>query len=132
MNTKEYLKLIGAAIAIVVSINFIACNIDPYIKKHTDVTLNKHINTVKDSISKEITILQIRDSLRYSFVIDSLKLENNNLKTVIREAANETDSLNEELIVANYKLERIKYYNDIAKNGNNLKYLRGWINRVLQ
>lgn len=41
------------------------------------------------------------------------------------------DSLGEQLFVANYKLQRIKYYNDIAKNGNNIKYLRGWINRVL-
>lgn len=36
-----------------------------------------------------------------------------------------------ELFVAKYKLERIRYYNDIAKKGNNIKYLRGWINRVL-
>ena len=41
------------------------------------------------------------------------------------------DSLEEELFVAKYKLERIKYYNDIAKKGNNIKYLRGWINRVI-
>lgn len=41
------------------------------------------------------------------------------------------DSLGEDLFVAKYKLGRIKYYNDIAKNGNNIKYLRGWINRVL-
>ena len=41
------------------------------------------------------------------------------------------DSLNAELFVANYKLERIKYYNDIAKKESNLKFLRGWINRVL-
>ena len=36
-----------------------------------------------------------------------------------------------ELFVAKYKLERIRYYNDIAAKGNNIKYLRGWINRVL-
>lgn len=38
---------------------------------------------------------------------------------------------NEDLIVAKYKLERIRYYNSIAAKGNNIKYLRGWINRVL-
>lgn len=37
-----------------------------------------------------------------------------------------------ELFVAKYKLERIRYYNDIAKKGNNLKFLRGWINRTLE
>ena len=31
------------------------------------------------------------------------------------------------LIVAKYKLERIRYYNDIAGKGNNIKFLRGWI-----
>lgn len=41
------------------------------------------------------------------------------------------DSLETELFVAKYKLERIKYYNKIAAKGNNIKYLRGWINRVL-
>lgn len=43
-----------------------------------------------------------------------------------------TDStMSEELFVAKYKLERIRYYNDIAGKGNNIKFLRGWINRVL-
>ena len=43
-----------------------------------------------------------------------------------------TDStMSRELFVAKYKLERIRYYNDIAAKGNNIKYLRGWINRVL-
>lgn len=39
--------------------------------------------------------------------------------------------LKEELFVANYKLERIKYYNNIAGKQNNIVFLRGWINRVL-
>lgn len=41
-------------------------------------------------------------------------------------------TMSAELFVAKYKLERIRYYNDIAKKGNNIKYLRGWINRVLE
>ena len=41
------------------------------------------------------------------------------------------DSINGDLFDANYKLERIRYYNNIAANGNNIKFLRGWINRVL-
>lgn len=43
-----------------------------------------------------------------------------------------TDStMSSELFVTKYKLERIRYYNDIAAKNNNIKYLRGWINRVL-
>lgn len=41
------------------------------------------------------------------------------------------DTTATDLFVAKYKLNRIKYYNDIAAKGNNIKYLRGWINRVL-
>lgn len=41
------------------------------------------------------------------------------------------DSIGEDLVVARIKLARIKEYNRIAAKGNNIKYLRGWINRVL-
>lgn len=41
------------------------------------------------------------------------------------------DSLKIDLFIAKYKLERIRYYNDIAGKGNNIKFIRGWINRVL-
>lgn len=50
---------------------------------------------------------------------------------LIKELNDSITVLNEELFVANYKLERIKYYNNIAAKGNNIKFLRGWINRVL-
>ena len=42
------------------------------------------------------------------------------------------DSIREDLIVSRIKLARIKEYNRIAAKGNNIKYLRGWINRVLE
>lgn len=42
------------------------------------------------------------------------------------------DSLKSELLIKELKLERIKEYNKIAAKGNNIKYLRGWINRVLE
>lgn len=35
------------------------------------------------------------------------------------------------LLLYKYKIERIRYYNKIAANGNNIKFLRGWINRVI-
>ena len=42
-------------------------------------------------------------------------------------------SLKSELFVANYKLGRIKEYNEIVrKNPSQVKFLRGWINRVLE
>jgi len=42
------------------------------------------------------------------------------------------DSLKSELLTKELKLARIKEYNQIAAKGNNIKYLRGWINRVLE
>lgn len=42
------------------------------------------------------------------------------------------DSLKSELLIKELKLARIKEYNKIAAKGNNIKYLRGWINRVLE
>lgn len=62
---------------------------------------------------------------------DSIVHKVNNTKHVIDSLSARCDSLTGELQVATYKLERIRYYNDIAKKGNNLKFLRGWIRRVL-
>jgi hypothetical protein len=46
--------------------------------------------------------------------------------------AGKTDSLYAKLLVANYKLERVRFYSDIVrKNPSQVKFLRGWINRVL-
>lgn len=64
------------------------------------------------------TIVKVVDK----YVVDNTKIDS--LELVI-------DSLQEQLFITKYKLERIKYYNYVAKNGNNIKYLRGWINRVL-
>lgn len=62
----------------------------------------------------DYNLIKQNDSLLYE--IDSLQTLNLKYK--------------EELELANFKLERIRYYNNIAANNNNIKYLRGWINRV--
>lgn len=41
------------------------------------------------------------------------------------------DSVSAELFVLRYKLERVRYYNNIAGKGKNIHFLRGWLNRVL-
>lgn len=43
----------------------------------------------------------------------------------------EYNKLRNENLVNKIKLERIREYNRIAGINNNLKYLRGWLNRVL-
>ena len=73
---------------------------------------------VKDTISDEANIIKIINLER------ELQITKDSLNYL-------RDSLGEDLFVAKYKLGRIKYYNNMAAKGNNIKYLRGWINRVL-
>lgn len=104
--------LVGFMLAVCIGVGFIdACssNIVPPTKQII------YIPTPDTMSVKEIILL--KEQLRRTQ--DSL----NFLKT--------DTTMSAELFVAKYKLERIRYYNDIAKKGNNIKYLRGWINRVL-
>lgn len=73
---------------------------------------------VKDTVNEQNNIARII-RLEHDIVLyqDSLRL--------VR------DSLGENLFIANYKLAKIKRYNELAAKGNNIKYLRGWINRAL-
>ena len=80
----------------------------------------KPVEIIRDTVYIDVpvtdsSIIAQNDSLY--IVIDSLEQLNNKYE--------------EELNIALFKLERIKDYNRIAANGNNIKYLRGWINRVL-
>ena len=73
---------------------------------------------VKDTIEEANNITRIMNLEReLSLARDSIKFLQ--------------DSASDELIVAKIKLARIKEYNRIAGNGNNITFLRGWINRVL-
>lgn len=70
------------------------------------------LNEFKDSViilNSELTVLRMK--------YDSLKIANVMTK--------------EKLGIAEYKLLRIREYNRIAAQGNNLKFLRGWIIRTL-
>lgn len=72
---------------------------------------------LQGSSTDSITIVNLTEQLRRTQ--DSLN-------------AYKTDTaISAELFVAKYKLERIRHYNEIAAKGNNIKYLRGWLNRVL-
>lgn len=73
-------------------------------------------NTNEDLINKCDSLMVVNDSLM--IVNDSLILINTKYKN--------------ELDVSLFKLERIREYNKIAGKGNNIKFLRGWINRVLE
>lgn len=84
----------------------------------------------------EATIVY-KDSI-YNNTIDSLNNEIKQDEKLIQYYKNQVDSyyilvdsLYEDIDVYKIKLDRIKEYNRIADQGNNIVFLRGWINRVL-
>ena len=80
------------------------------------INYNDKINKINITTDSIISTHKYTANLLYK-KIDSL--------TIIQ------DSLNSEIFILKYKLSRIKEYNRIAESGNNIKFLRGWINRVL-
>ena len=81
------------------------------------------LSSVVDRHNEDIEVY-LKKYERQEFVIDSLNNNIDSMNVVI-------DSLTGELTLSTYKIEQIKYYNDIAVKNNNIKYLRGWINRTL-
>lgn len=106
------MKKLGLLTFVVIAVMACSCHYSPPVEKIIYVP-------VKDTISERTNIARIV-ALEYKCyeLQDSLNM--------VR------DSLGCDLFVAKYKLARIKYYNSIAGKGNNIKYLRGWINRVLK
>lgn len=86
---------------------------------------------VQSPVEREVIYVSVKDTISdNSNVIRIINLERELQLT--RDSLNSIrDSIGEDLFVARYKLARIKYYNNIAAKGNNIKFLRGWINRVL-
>lgn len=109
INMKKILSIIIVGICVI-----ILCTVCTNFKNNTI--------PVEKTIYVPVTDTTCIDSLIY--YREQLKRTQDSLDYV-------KDSLGEDLFVAKYKLSRIKYYNDIAAKGNNIKYLRGWINRVL-
>ena len=101
------------AILVIVIFMFIALGVYDYLSTQYD-----RIEIQRDTViitAPDYSLMKQNDSLCY--IIDSLEKLNNKYE--------------EELNIALFKIDRIKEYNRIAGNGNNIKYLRGWINRTL-
>lgn len=87
----------------------------------------KHDNRQNDIINeKDSCIYELNEKL----IMQNIEVEN--YKDSINSLINELDSINEELQINKIKIERIREYNRIAAQGNNIKFLRGWINRVIE
>lgn len=124
---KKYVYIIIGIILIIIVGCLFSCNNNyiPPIEKIVYVS-------VKDTISEKINTARIAELEHKCYLLqDSLNTVRDSLNTVRDSLNTVKDSFGEDLFITNYKLGRIKYYNDIAAKGNNIKYLRGWINRVL-
>ena len=123
---KKIINTITACIIAVITIFIIFLGIEIY----------KNCN--KNKIIKEYeTTIVYKDSI-YNNIVDSLNNEIRQDEELIQYYKNKVDSyeilvdsLYEDIDVYKIKLDRIKEYNRIAGKGNNITFLRGWINRVL-
>ena len=75
---------------------------------------------------KEIQYIQVVDTARIIELENILQLTRDSLNVYKHDTL-----ISEDEFILRFKLERIRYYNECAGKGNNIKYLRGWINRVI-
>ena len=123
---KKFINTTIACIIAVVTIFIIFFGIEIY----------KNCNKNKIIKEYEKTIVY-KDSI-YNSTVDSLNNEIRKDEELMQYYKNQVDSykilvdsLYEDIDVYKIKLDRIKEYNRIAGKGNNITFLRGWINRVL-
>lgn len=114
-----------AAVCVIAFIQLTNCQTP----KHTCPKVDT--DSIKVAIIDSLKKIQTEEIKYWQLKVDSVSAENIHYKKVIEEADSIIANTKEDLLVSNYKLEKIAYYNKIAANGNNLKFLRGWINRVL-
>ena len=81
----------------------------------------------KDSCIYELNEKLLIQNIEVENYKDSIVIYKDSINSLI----NELDSVNEELQINKIKIERIREYNRIAAQDNNIKFLRGWINRVI-
>lgn len=77
----------------------------------------------RDSLNKYVECLEVTRRRA-----DSIEVLINKLDSF----RNTNDSLSAQLVIRDLKIERIRYYNEVAGKGSNIKFLRGWINRVIE
>ena len=123
---KKFINTITACIIAVVTIFIIFLGIEIYRNCNKNKTIKEYETTIvyKDSIYNSTV-----DSLNNEIIQDEEFIQCYKNKVDSYEIL--VDSLYEDIDIYKIKLDRIKEYNRIAGKGNNITFLRGWINRVL-
>lgn len=125
MNTDVY-KFISIALFLIFII-FISVGIGITVDYERN---NKELKNIIEN--KECYIYKLnQDVITYNIEVENYKDSIVSYNDSINSLINELDSINEELQINKIKIERIREYNRIAAQGNNIKFLRGWINRVI-
>lgn len=109
-------NLIGVIIGFIVLVIFAICLFSGCTKHITPVPEIRYV-PVTDSIAVNELVLT-KELLRRTQ--DSLNIYKSDT------------TISADYFIVKYKLERIKYYNDIAGKGINIKFLRSWIRRTLE
>lgn len=122
MKKSHYVILLYCMAIIVYSCTSNKVNVPQIIKEKDTIEINNY--------QKQIDSLEIIIN-NNSELINSVMIINDSLKHKLLTKDDTVNYYKEQYVVDDIKLKRIKYYNDIAAKGNNIKYLRGWINRVL-
>lgn len=122
MKKSHYVILLYCMAIIVYSCTSNKVNVPQIIKEKDTIEINNY--------QKQIDSLEIIIN-NNSELINSVMIINDSLKHKLLAKDDTVNYYKEQYVVDDIKLKRIKYYNDIAAKGNNIKYLRGWINRVL-
>lgn len=88
---------------------------------------------VQSPVEKEVIYVPVKDTISdNSNVIRIVNLERE-LQLTRDSLNNVRDSIGEDLFVTRYKLNRIKYYTNLVdKKPSQMKFYKGWINRVLK
>ena len=130
MDFKSGIIIYAICIGVILGTAIIASSVESYKK----ITKYKNISEeYKSTISEKNNYIY---ELNEKLIIQNIEIENYKdsiviYKDSINSLINEFDSINEELQINKIKIERIREYNKIAAQGNNIKFLRGWINRVI-
>lgn len=118
----------------IIVITFFIITVFGVVSSSYDYIQNTKIEDKYDTIinEKDDCIYELNEKL----LMQNIEVENYKdsiviYKDSINSLINELDSVNEELQINKIKIERIREYNRIAGQDNNIKFLRGWINRVI-
>lgn len=123
MKKHHYITLFCLIAVIIYSCISNNGNVPQVIVKEKDTT---EVNNYQNQIDSLEIIINNNSEL-----INSVMIINDSLKYRLFTKDDTINYYKERYVVDEIKLQRIKYYNSIAAKGNNIKYLRGWINRVL-